>query len=320
MFLINTRYFVQRAECPGCKSRNSATLFSAMYGESPIREYLKKFYSPQGFEVEESYLEDAEFTLEECSECGLVYQREIPGDLLMQKLYEEWLDPVAEFSNWHRQHMLSDYSYFAGELMSIIACFDASPSELRVFDFGMGWGLWAELAKGFGCEVYGSELSRPKIEHARSQGINVIEWDQIPDHEFDFINTEQVFEHIPEPLDTLRHLRKSLSPKGLIKIAVPDGNGIKRRLRKGNWMAAKDSKDSLHPVSPLEHINCYSHAAIIKIAEIAGLQRVKIPIKYQISYGTSWMPVRSFLKNFARPIYRNFVPRTTTLFFGLAQS
>ena len=73
------------------------------------------------------------------------------------------------------------------------------------------------MAKGFGCESYGTELSEERIKYASSNGIKVIAWNEIPKHSFNFINTEQVFEHIPNPLDTLIYLKDALKPMVYLK-------------------------------------------------------------------------------------------------------
>ena len=219
----------------------------------------------------------------------------------MKKLYEEWINPKETFE-------------FYQEILSIILYFKIHVSRISVLDFGMGWGKWCYMAKAFGCNVYGAELSEAKIEYGQKNGINVITWDEIPEYKFDFINTEQVFEHIQNPLDTLRYLRDSLKPGGLIKISVPNGKNIKKKLKIGDWMALKGSKKSLSAVSPLEHINCYTRTSVIKMAELAGLVRVRLPLSLQIASAMPWNSPKGILKNICIPVYRNFFG--TYLFFS----
>ena len=107
------------------------------------------------------------------------------------------------------------------------------------------------MAKAFVCDSYGTELSETRIKYAKSHGIKVITWDEIPNHSFDLINAERVFEHISEPLESLFHLKKSLKSGGLIKISVANGGNIKRGLRIADWTAPKGSRNSVNPVSPL---------------------------------------------------------------------
>jgi 2-polyprenyl-3-methyl-5-hydroxy-6-metoxy-1,4-benzoquinol methylase len=197
----------------------------------------------------------------------------------------------------------------------LIAYFNVYPENLHFLDAGMGWGSWCLMAKAFGVNIYGVELSRHLIERGRSKGINMITWDELAGNSFDFINTEQFFEHIGRPLETLRYLKKSLKTNGLIKISVPDGSDIKRRLNVLDWTAPKGTKNSLNVVHPLEHINCYKRLSIIKMAKIAGLQEVKMPIALQYVYSTNWRPVREMAKNLLRPLYYNVLQKGTYLFF-----
>ncbi|MDD5429544.1 MAG: class I SAM-dependent methyltransferase [Candidatus Omnitrophica bacterium] len=301
---MNKRYFEVRRDCPTCKSTDTREIYSCSFLKPPIREFLKSFYLPQG-KIEFEYLKEADFVLEECNGCGTIFQKEIPNSSLMNKLYEEWIDPRKVFGLDSRKDNLSKFSYYAQEIMMIIAFFNKMPSQLKLFDFGMGWGKWCYMAKAFGCNSYGAELSKTRVEYAQSQGIRVITWDEIPDYSFDFINTEQVFEHIPEPLETLRYLKKSLKQDGLIKISVPNGEDIKRRLKIGNWMSPKGSKNSLNPVSPLEHINCFKQDSITKMADIAGLELAKMPMTSQLVYAKDWKGMKQVIKSLAKFIYGN---------------
>jgi 2-polyprenyl-3-methyl-5-hydroxy-6-metoxy-1,4-benzoquinol methylase len=315
---METNNFITRQYCPGCKSTNFTELYSCGFTENPVKEYLQNFYASQG-ELEFEYLQSAKFILDECLECGLVYHRQIPDEFLSEKLYEQWLDPEKEFQEYQLNRQLDYFAALAEEIMVLIDYFNRSPSQIKVFDFGMGWGNLPRMANAFGCEAYGNELSTSRENYASSYGVKPIKWDQIPDYEFDYISTEQVFEHLPEPLETLAHLAKAMSPDGLIKISVPDGSTIKRNLQVLDWSAEKDSKYSLNPVSPLEHLNCFNHGALIKLAEQVNLEMVKLPLISQYTYSTNWRPFRALVKNLIRPVYRNTIQRSTRLFFRHAQ-
>ena len=112
--------------------------------------------------------------------------------------------------------------------------------------------------------------------------MTVLTWEEIPTHQFDFINTEQVFEHLSQPLETLEYLSKALKPHGIIKISVPNGWNIEEKLAIGDWDASKESPQSLNPVAPLEHVNCFTYQSIIKMAQLVGLKplvTIKIAIQ-----------------------------------------
>ncbi|MEP7258285.1 MAG: class I SAM-dependent methyltransferase, partial [Flavitalea sp.] len=200
---------------------------------------------------------------------------------------------------------------FAAEIINLLAYFKTNAYETKFLDFGMGWGKWCLMAKAFGIDSYGMELSVERIEYAKKSGIKVISWDEVPDNQFDFINTEQVFEHIPAPLETMRHLSQALKPNGIIKISVPNGNDISNKLKVMDWGAKRKAKNSLMVVTPLEHINCYRTKSIITMGEKCGLENVEIPFTY-----IGFRSIKDFVKiAFRKPYYKHLKKGDTVLYF-----
>ncbi|WNC87938.1 class I SAM-dependent methyltransferase [Thermosynechococcus sp. QKsg1] len=304
-------WFETRKECPACGSAAFQIIYEAEYDRPPIKDYLNDFYSGR---VEFDYLEGAVYILCECDVCGMIFQRDIPNKTLMERLYDHWINSKESFKEHQESTGLDYYSCYVKEIMQIISYFNEKPFRLNFLDFGMGWGNWALMAKAFGCEVYGVELSKECIAHAQSNGIKVISWDEIHQYRFDFINTEQVFEHISEPLNTLKYLRMALKPNGMIKVSVPTANDIDRRLKIMDWTSPKGSPNSLNPVAPLEHINFFRRSSLIKMAEVAQMEEVYIPILKQYQYTTGWSGIRNIAKNIILPIYRNVLKKQNYIF------
>jgi SAM-dependent methyltransferase len=199
--------------------------------------------------------------------------------------------------------------------MRVIAFLRKPPSSLQILDFGMGWGEWALMAKGFGCDVYGAELSKGRIDHATSQGIKILTGKESPALRFDFINTEQVFEHLPRPLETLMGLKELLKPTGILKISVPPGWDIEGRLRIMDWECPKGAKNSLNLVAPLEHINCYQKRSLTRMAGIAGLRSVKMPLKVKYGQTVCWGGPARLARNLLKPLYQTVLNRSNYMFF-----
>ena len=321
---MNT-WFLRREECPVCASSQFRTIYQCQYDKSPLKEYLIDFYSPQGM-VEFDYLEGASYVLCDCDACGLIFQRDIPNDHLMERLYNHWIDPKKTF----KKHLDDDgnlvqdgleyFSVYAQEIMQFITYLGKNPSSLNFCDFGMGWGAWALMAKAFGCNSCGLELSNEKIEFAKLNGVNIINWDEISQYRFDFINTEQSFEHIPEPLKTLRHLSSGLKPDGILKISVPYAatSDIDRSLKIMDWKSPRNSKNSLMFVQPLEHINFFRRRTLLKLASQAGLVEVLIPTRIQYQYTTDFAGAKKIAKNILRPLYRNILKKGNYIFLRKA--
>jgi len=309
----NFSWFEKRKECPGCSSERFKTVYLSRYDESPVKDYLLGFYLPQGM-VEFEYLKDASYRLCECENCGLIFQKDVPNDAFMERLYEHWIDPKKALTR-HQKENIGYHLSLEQEIIKIIAFIRKDPSNLCLLDFGMGWGDWAYEARKIGCDSYGTELSVERIEFARSNGVKVLKWDEIPDHSFDFINTEQVMEHLPDPLNTLRYLKSALKPEGIIKVSVPTANNIRQRLKNMDWKATRGSRNSLNPVAPLEHLNFFTRDALLNMAAEAGMKEIVIPLGLQykhlhLSGGPKWI-ARGLLD----PLRRNILKSQNYLFF-----
>jgi len=300
-------WFESRKECPACFSGRFKIVYQSRYDESPVKDYLLGFYLPQGM-VEFEYLKDASYRLCECENCGLIFQKDVPNDTLMERLYEHWIDPGKALSR-HQKESIGYHLLLEQEVIKIISFIRKDPSDLCFLDFGMGWGDWAIEAKKKGCDAYGTELSEERIKYARSNGVKILKWDEIPEHSFDFINTEQVLEHLPDPLNTLRYLKSALKPDGIIKISVPAANNIRQRLKNMDWKARRGTRNSLNPVAPLEHLNFFTRDALLHIAAEAGMKEIVIPLGLEYKHlnfrgGLKWT-VRGLLNPIRRNILKN---------------
>lgn len=310
-------FFTIRECCPACKSTKYQEVYSASYNEPPVSKYLEEFYFSQG-KIEFEYLYDLIFILDECKECGLIYQRLVPNDLLSVKLYEEWIDPQINLART-KEHEMEYYKTISRQIEKVIDYLGVVPGKLEILDFGMGSGQWCRMAGAYGCVAVSSEISQTRIEHAKSGGVKVVNWNDIPNYQFDFINTNQVFEHLTNPLEILVYLCHSLKPEGIIKISVPDGSDIKRRLEINDWTAPKGSQNSLNPIAPLEHLNCFSYTSLVYMAEIAGLVPVEIQGKTTPSRKNL---IDLNLRDVLRPFYKRLFKESpeskktgTSLFF-----
>jgi SAM-dependent methyltransferase len=304
--MINSHSFINRTHCPTCCCDRLKSLYSEDFAESDLKAYLMSAYGSTVTLDDFQCLAGTRYSLRQCMECDLIFQENIPSPALMSILYEDWID-ASKARNQQRTYGISYYSLYSQDIVQMLAYLGKPPASIKVLDFGMGWGKWALMAKAFGCEVYGVELSGQRIEYAQTNGISIIHWQDILDYEFDIINTDQVFEHLADPVEVLTQLKQSLKPDGLLKICVPNSFGMRYRLRQMDWSAPKGSPKSLNPVAPLEHINCFYRKSMLKFAYRVGLSEVKIPISMQYQYTTAWDGPKRWLRNLIMPIYRNIL-------------
>ena len=197
-------HFVRRSLCPVCESNDIESSYCKSYESEEIRVYLDDFYNPQGG-VEHDFLKGTDYSLMSCLNCELVFQENIPDDDLMFRLYEQWIKASIIYKQ-QTEYPLWYYETYANQIVDLVSFFKKQPSALKFLDFGMGWGKWCLVAKAFGCEVYGLELSEARIDYAKKNGIEVLNELELANFEFDYINTDQVFEHIPKPQKTREEL------------------------------------------------------------------------------------------------------------------
>ena len=196
--------------------------------------------------------------------------------------------------------------------MGVLDFMKRPPESLRFLDYGMGWGFWVEMARAFAVDVYGLEPASSRNTRAAEQGLQVINVEQMKNLTFDFINTEQVFEHLPEPYETAMELSQVLAPGGILKISVPNSMRVKRHLKRGDWLA---KGNPLNDVFPLQHINAFTHDAIIKLGRRAGLEHVPIPARLRYRYMPTWERPSRLLKRTVGAHYRTLRDQTTVLWF-----
>jgi 2-polyprenyl-3-methyl-5-hydroxy-6-metoxy-1,4-benzoquinol methylase len=267
-------YFEERKSCPACLGTKSEVLLDIPYSDEKLSNYLKAFYNSQG-KIDLTFLISANYTLIKCLDCSLIYQKKIPDQKLSGILYEEWIDPSIA-SEKSKKHDLPYYKKHINEIVDIIEYFNRNPYELNFLDFGMGWSEWSRITLSMGVNTYGIELSQDRIQFAIKHHIEVLDYKNLPESFFDFINTEQVFEHIPNPFETLQDLTKSLKSGGVIKLSVPNGMYAERNIKMQNWETDKNDLESMNVVAPLEHINCYTTESLLIMAKKNGLELVKI--------------------------------------------
>lgn len=268
--------FQLRQDCPLCRAQASDTLCELPYGETPMSTFLETFYQGR---LPPQALAGESYRVVGCRQCGFIYQDQILDEHGMQALYQDWIDNRASLQK-KQDARLKLFRQYAGQIQSLTALLPGRPSQMRVLEYGMGWGYWSRLAQAYGLDVRGYELSAERCQHAQTMGIQVITELPAPGEHFDCIYANQVFEHLPDPVGTLHQLCARLVADGLLYIRVPDGRGVAERLRRNGWSPALDA------IHPLEHINCFTRKTLLEMAAGAGLRPVQPPLR--LSWGSLW--------------------------------
>lgn len=262
------KYWIRFEKCKLCASTKKKLLFSKPFTNKNIWSFLENFYDRK---LEKEYFSKVNFEVAKCQKCGFIWHLNVLNSSGMQQLYENWIDPKKSFDRKFRGN-INHYRFTASDVLAISSFFKKSPHEVKVLDFGMGWGVWSLMVKACGYDSYGLEISKNQLDHGKNLGIKVYssiaELDMI---HFDFIHAEQVFEHIPSPLESLKSLVDLLPPGGIVYISVPNGKNIESEIQKSGWRLSKNA------IVPPEHINCFTRATLKFLAKQAGLTEASQP-------------------------------------------
>jgi 2-polyprenyl-3-methyl-5-hydroxy-6-metoxy-1,4-benzoquinol methylase len=110
----------------------------------------------------------------------------------------------------------------------------------RALDIGTGNGVYAATLKRIGWDVTGVEFDAEAARNtAARHGLRVLnctlEEARFEDEAFDFISMFHVIEHLPDPVATLREVRRVLRVGGQLMLRTPNFDSLTRRATGRHW-------------------------------------------------------------------------------------
>lgn len=135
----------------------------------------------------------------------------------------------------------------------------------RVLDVGTASGFFLDVAREFGYDPYGVEVSEYAGGIAREKfgadhiHIGVLETAPFPDGFFDVIAMSDLIEHVQDPAGVLRVSHRLLKPDGRLMIVTPDTGTLTRRLMGTRWTHYK-----------LEHLHYFDRNSLGQLAAKTG--------------------------------------------------
>lgn len=114
----------------------------------------------------------------------------------------------------------------------------------RILNLGLGYGAWDERLGERDDEVVGLDLDAALVEHfrARFPRVRYVHTDVYayePDGPFDTIVASHFLEHVEQPVELLRRMRRWLAPGGHIVILVPNADSVHRHIGKRMGLLAR---------------------------------------------------------------------------------
>ena len=284
-----------RRELSPITDRHSEVVFARPYNLPALRQMTSK----PGFEV---LLSDKLYEIRYCPESDLYFQTWV----LEQHELADWYSSSDEsvFLEEIRREKLHSFAHQTEEVLVLRQLCPAKTPV--VLDFGCRWGKWGSMALAYGCDVYGIDVNPNACAFCAERGVKIVSIEQLEELRFDFINCDQVVEHVSDPLGLVRMFSRCLKPGAFLKLSTPANPRLPKLMS-----AAQSSDDDgildpiiLDPLCPLEHVNLFSRPSLNRLAENAGLAVYRPPFFKWFGAGQLWNMPRQLNRNFCTPFKR----------------
>jgi len=286
---------IERLNCPIC-SQPAPVLFSRPYSQPALQSIVAR----AGLGTK---LDGKAYEIRHCASSDVWFQTWVMEDSELGGWYSPARDRASFIEEIGRQR-LHWFAHLTEEIL-VMRQLVAAPVPV-VLDFGCNWGKWSSMALAHGCEVFAVDVNRDASAFCASRGIRMVGYEDLPGLRFDFINVDQVVEHLSEPLKVARHLAASLKPGGFLKLSTPDNPHLPGVLARAQE-AGDDSVlnvATLDSLLPLEHVNLFTADSLRALARAAGLEPARLPFWKWLGAGQLWNVPRQLNRNVLVPFKR----------------
>ena len=291
-----TEKFISRDACINCGSDDVNTLSSGKFGDQPLRQFIEN--DPTG-EDPMPYLEDCVWEFMQCTQCSQMYHRYIATPETDHLHFNVWSskEAIEEYEK-SRKNFNSYIEHGKRHVSHILRLYDLfnKDRQLKLLDFGCGWGAFITMCKGFGIDAHGVDKSVGRRDGAYVEIYPSIE--DIKQKDFNAVTMFEVLEHVTNPLEILKDLAELMLPGGVLILETPDCTGV---------TGINDYQSYLN-IHPLEHINGFTPLTLESIAKRAGFSKIRKSVAHVTSSRVQ------LLKKETRGILQGFIP-TTQLYF-----
>ena len=226
--------------CPICKSKK-----------------YKKFWAMPGY------------SLTQCLNCDMVWDPFHLENTLSQyeKSYFVNDNPKGGYSNYF-EGMKINRKTFNIRLRHLS---QKIPSKTNLLDLGSALGDFLLEAKSLGwTNTLGVEPSKYACLESRKRGIKaictILEEAKLKPNQFNAVTSQDVLEHVANPVSHLKKINEILKPGGYLFIVTPN--------IKSNWSKILGSR--WYHYKPGEHINYFSPSTVTKALTQAGFVNINV--------------------------------------------
>ncbi|MBI5300721.1 MAG: class I SAM-dependent methyltransferase [Chloroflexi bacterium] len=245
-----------------------------------------------------------EFRVVRCGQCGMVYLNPRPTRADMLRFYPADYAYAPDVTtqhqkeSWrarlHRAILIRDYGYPLPQPAlprwsnPIVAAYHALYQTIalpillwrpsgRLLDVGCGKGDYLAAQRDLGWQVVGVEINPHAVRHARDVlNLEILDSDladaPLAENSFDATTMWWYLEHVPDPLQVLRHARRLIKPDGVLVIGVPNWDSVDVKIFRDAW----------YHLDVPRHQSFFTPTTLTAMLRRAGFQTISLR-------GSSWL-------------------------------
>lgn len=261
--------------CPACGHTN---VQSTVTGNAEVLARFHAFSKIKYGGLLDDWLDDIELVILRCLACGHHWYRDQPSPEQLSLMYANGRRLLpGTVSREPTQKMLVEMRRLAKL---------TGKEQPRLLDFGSGFGRWARAAARTGFRVHAYEPSVARGAESVEEFTLVHDLSEIAGMRFDAINLEQVLEHVPEPLETLRIIRSFFTADTVLRVSVP--NILRPPEGASVWNYWPYDGKRVHAMAPFEHLHGFTPDSLKALSRRAGFDVVS-GWRLAHNYPNAWM-------------------------------
>lgn len=251
------------SNCPACGCAHAERV--ASLDDEKDCERFRVYDQRKYGGIMQAWLRDIEPVIVQCVECRHSWFRTQPSAQQLSAMYEAGR-PLVAVTSENREpsaRMLAEMR----RLRRLLARADAAPAML---DYGSGSGRWSRAAVQAGFRVTAFEPSVKRSADDRPPFRLINDLSEISGETFDAIQLEQVLEHVPDPVGTLRSVSALCHQRTIVRLTVPN---ILRAPEGGAlWRTWPFDGSGPHTLAPFEHLHGFTPKSLRRAAHRAGFR------------------------------------------------
>lgn len=203
---------------------------------------------------------DKEFSVVKCENCGVSF---LYPQVLFKDIENEYYDKnyhayqllnneknfLKRFKDFIKKNALEQYLGYGNKkfwkkiiypFFIRISFYPKKVANGKFLSIGCGAGKQLVYNKELGWDVYGVDVSKITIQVAQSRGLDNVFNGSLKDAKFesgffDVVDFHHVFEHISDPNNILKEVRRVLKKDGELIITVPNYSSLARKIFGKYW-------------------------------------------------------------------------------------